>query len=228
MRAMLTGMNDKKCPDCGEFKSRDDFYRNKSARDGLNSYCKPCWAVRARAQRDKTKSATVEAPQEKRCPSCGETKPRSEFRADRTKADHLTSACSACISQRSRDYYQRNRDRIRANVKAYQKAKPEVQARAVARRRENGKRRAADVKGKYGLTEGEYAALLERSGGLCEICGRVPSEVSKKGVCVDHCHDSGRVRGILCAPCNMGIGHLRDDPEVLRAAIGYLERAVVH
>lgn len=220
-------MNDKKCPDCGELKSRDDFYRNKSAHDGLTSYCKPCWAVRSRAQRDKTKTATVESPQEKKCPSCGETKPRSEFRADRTKADHLTSACSACISQRSRDYYQRNRDRVRANVKAYQKAKPEVQAKARAKRRENGKRRAADVKGKYGLTEAEYAAMIERCGGLCEICGRVPSEVSKKGACVDHCHDSGRVRGILCAPCNSALGSFRDDTEVMERAILYLRNHVL-
>ena len=218
----------KKCPDCGEVKSSNDFYKNKAARDGLNTYCKACWSVRAKAQRKKIKDAEVELPASKVCPSCSTEKPASEFRSDKTKADHLSSSCAECISSRSRSYYERNKDRIRANVKAYQKANPDVNARSRAKRRSNGKRRLADVKSKYGVTEEQYAEMLERAGGVCEICGRVPSEVSKKGACVDHCHDSSKVRGILCAPCNSGIGSLQDDPAVLRKAIEYLETHSVH
>lgn len=218
----------KKCPDCGEVKSSNDFYKNKAARDGLNTYCKACWSVRAKAQRKKIKDTEVELPASKVCPSCSTEKPASEFRSDKTKADHLSSSCAECISSRSRSYYERNKDRIKANVKAYQKANPDVNARSRAKRRSNGKRRLADVKSKYGVTEEQYAEMLERAGGVCEICGRVPSEVSKKGACVDHCHDSSKVRGILCAPCNSGIGSLQDDPAVLRKAIEYLETHSVH
>lgn len=213
----------KKCPDCGEVKPSDNFYKNKSAKDGLNSYCKGCWAVRARAQRDKTKNREVETPASKVCPSCGDDKPSSEYRSDKTKADHLSSSCSTCISARSRRYYEKNGESLRKKIYAYQKANPEVNARSRAKRKANGKRRLQDLKQNYGVTPEQYAEMLERAGGVCEICGRVPSEVSKKGPCVDHCHDTSKVRGILCAPCNMGIGHLRDDPGVLRKAIDYLE-----
>ena len=218
----------KKCPDCGEVKSSDDFYKNKAARDGLNTYCKVCWSVRAKAQRKKTKDAEVEPPASKVCPSCSTEKPASEFRSDKTKADHLSSSCAECISSRSRSYYERNKDRIRANVKAYQKANPETQARSVAKRRANGKRRLADVRQRYGVSEEQYAEMLERAGGVCEICGRDPVEVSKRGACIDHCHETGKVRGILCGPCNTGIGNLRDDPAVLRKALEYLETHSVH
>jgi hypothetical protein len=69
----------------------------------------------------------------------------------------------------------------------------------------------------YGLTEEDYQALLDRSGGLCEIC-RDPLDSPN----VDHCHATGRVRGLLCRACNTGIGHLKDDPAVLLAALNYL------
>ena len=218
----------KKCPDCGEVKSSNDFYKNKAARDGLNTYCKACWSVRAKAQRKKIKDAEVESPASKVCPSCSTEKPASEFRSDKTKADHLSSSCAECISSRSRSYYEKNRDRIKARVAAYQKANPDKVDKWVKKRSESGRRSHDHRRDKYGITEEQYAEMLERAGGVCEICGRVPSEVSKKGACVDHCHDSGKVRGILCAPCNSGIGSLRDDPAVLRKAIEYLETHSVH
>lgn len=217
----------KLCPDCGELKEAGQFYKNRSARDGLNSYCKPCWAVRAKAQRQKTKLREVSADP-KVCGACGELRSSGEFYKDMTRADHLSPSCKSCIKRDRLSYYERNKDQIKARVAAYQKANPEVQARSVAKRRANGKRRLADVRQRYGVSEEQYAEMMERAGGVCEICGRVPSEVSKKGACVDHCHDSGKVRGILCAPCNAGIGSLQDDPAVLRRAIEYLETHSVH
>ena len=56
-------------------------------------------------------------------------------------------------------------------------------------------------------------------GGVCAICREAPA------VHVDHDHATGEVRGMLCFPCNAAIGHLRDDPRVVRAAAAYLERA---
>lgn len=73
---------------------------------------------------------------------------------------------------------------------------------------------------KYGLTPDELVALLAQHE-VCAICGT--AKWGKKGPQVDHCHDSGRVRGVLCVNCNTLLGHAKDDPERLRAALRYLE-----
>jgi hypothetical protein len=78
---------------------------------------------------------------------------------------------------------------------------------------------------KYGITLGEYEALLESQGGVCAICGEPELAANQYGplpLAVDHCHGSGAVRGLLCSGCNTGLGKFRDDPELLRAASRYL------
>ena len=69
------------------------------------------------------------------------------------------------------------------------------------------------------LREGEYKEMLESQGGVCAICGAMP----KGRLAVDHDHATGQVRGLLCSPCNVALGFLRDDPIRLKAAIAYLE-----
>ena len=68
----------------------------------------------------------------------------------------------------------------------------------------------------YGLTESDYYKLEAESGGVCAICGR---EVK---LFVDHNHDTGEIRGLLCMLCNTAIGKLRDDPRMLLRAVMYL------
>lgn len=78
------------------------------------------------------------------------------------------------------------------------------------------------IKIKYGIEADEYAVLLDRSAGRCEICG----EPFRGAPHVDHDHDSGMVRGLLCLQCNCGIGQLRDSVALLTSAIAYLGRGV--
>lgn len=75
----------------------------------------------------------------------------------------------------------------------------------------------------YGISVAEYDALLVAQGGVCAICKTVPS--TAKRMHVDHCHDTGVVRGILCHYCNTAIGAFREDLEVLLFALQYLIRA---
>jgi Recombination endonuclease VII len=63
--------------------------------------------------------------------------------------------------------------------------------------------------------------LFERQNGTCAICGREEWE-KVKVLGVDHDHKTGRVRGLLCTDCNMGLGKFKDDPALLRKAIKYL------
>ena len=72
---------------------------------------------------------------------------------------------------------------------------------------------------RYGLSPQEYYALVARQGGACAICRKI------KPLCVDHCHLTGRVRGLLCRTCNSAIGFWGDSPAMVRRALKYLETA---
>ena len=72
---------------------------------------------------------------------------------------------------------------------------------------------------RYGITEEQRDRMIEAAGGCCEICGRTDALV------VDHCHESGRLRGILCRVCNLAIGNLGDNAEAVKRAYDYLVKA---
>jgi hypothetical protein len=76
------------------------------------------------------------------------------------------------------------------------------------------------VKRDYGLTPEEYDAMLVAVDGKCTICRKAPKV---KALAVDHCHTTGKVRGILCDKCNMGIGYFDDNLDLLQKAIEYLK-----
>jgi hypothetical protein len=76
----------------------------------------------------------------------------------------------------------------------------------------------------YGVSEGLYQTLLDKQDGRCAICGRLPD---KRKLGVDHNHETGEVRGLLCQQCNHAIGLLGDDPQRLQAAIDYLKQPVL-
>lgn len=69
---------------------------------------------------------------------------------------------------------------------------------------------------KYGLSLNTFARMFVAQGGTCRICHSDPPLV------IDHDHDTGKVRGLLCGRCNSGLGFFRDDPLLLREAIRYL------
>jgi hypothetical protein len=75
----------------------------------------------------------------------------------------------------------------------------------------------------YQMTEAEYQSLLDAQGGVCGICQCSPEETGLRRLVVDHEHVTGRVRGLLCQPCNLGLGHFRDKTSVLHLAIKYLD-----
>jgi hypothetical protein len=73
----------------------------------------------------------------------------------------------------------------------------------------------------YGITSTEYWEIYEYQQGACYICRRATGRYKK--LSVDHCHETGLVRGLLCQPCNRNVlGHLRDDTDALERAIDYL------
>ena len=85
--------------------------------------------------------------------------------------------------------------------------------------------RASNLKRTYGITHEDYDRMLAEQGGGCAICGSTtPRTKRSEYLYVDHCHGTGAVRGLLCGPCNSGIGSLGDNIGRLEAAILYLKR----
>lgn len=80
--------------------------------------------------------------------------------------------------------------------------------------------RRAMLKQKYGMTPEEFEAMSEAQGGACAACGGIPDGVLH----VDHNHETGLVRGLLCNLCNGALGFARDDRDVLVALAAYLDR----
>lgn len=132
----------------------------------------------------------------KTCSKCEQAKPLDEFHVHPHGKHKRQSRCKACQCAYTKDWY---------------KADP-ARARDVAKR--------SKIRIKYGVEVEELDAMFERQGRKCAIC-RKP--VAEKDRHTDHCHKTGKLRGILCITCNVGIGQLGDDPDVLRAAIKYLE-----
>lgn len=76
------------------------------------------------------------------------------------------------------------------------------------------------------LTVEEYDTMLEQQGGGCKVCGRTPEDNGKR-LAVDHNHSTGRIRGLLCDKCNVGLGHLGDSLNRVLKAAEYLAEDIL-
>lgn len=76
---------------------------------------------------------------------------------------------------------------------------------------------------KYKITLEEFDKLCEQQGGLCGICGREGNSTKSRLLAVDHCHATGKIRGLLCNNCNTAIGLLNEDENLFSLAVKYLQ-----
>lgn len=74
-----------------------------------------------------------------------------------------------------------------------------------------------------GITQEEYLALHKKQGGKCGICRKRIRSRRFKALAVDHCHDTGRIRGLLCSNCNTGLGLFKENPEAMLRAIEWIK-----
>lgn len=129
----------------------------------------------------------------------------------RAKTDEQKQQRNA--KQRAR--YKIHREKyLEANKKSWMKRSPEERVRVKKIYHLN----------KYGMTLEEYEAMVTLSHGQCSICRRDMLGVGCGKMCIDHDHKTGKVRGLLCNECNVGLGQFRDNIECLLSAIEYLRR----
>lgn len=165
------------------------------------------------------------------CTQCGVEKELDLFYVDRRQKTGRNSACISCIKPKLTAHYEKNKAKrcaqVRANYAANRDAK-QVYSRAyqkknskkiLAQRKDSG----YDLEYKYGLSLAQYSSMLSAQSGVCKICGAPPEDCKPHGrLNVDHDHDTGKVRGLLCNRCNVALGGFRDSPALLLSAVKYL------
>lgn len=128
------------------------------------------------------------------------------------------------VSQ-AQNYYQRNKDRCKARNKARYAAKhDEIRSRMRQYYAANkAKWREGNLKKHHGVSLSQYIKVVDSQNGCCGICGVHQSKL-RRPLALDHCHSSGKIRGVLCDKCNLGLGLLGDTLLPLVAAVEYLKR----
>jgi len=165
----------------------------------------------------------------KECKKCGIEKPSNEFYKRDDQIDGYTKLCKECYKQKCKNYYIKNRIKRIEYSKKYREKNKENELKTkkeyyytnkdeilkkhkeynnIEQTKEKVKNR--QLKTNYGISLNEYKDLLQKQ----------ENKYSK--LCVDHCHITGKFRGLLCTQCNSGLGYFKDNEEILLNAIEYL------
>ena len=124
---------------------------------------------------------------------------------ERSKKKRKVIYSDSDLKQKYNEYQKTYAHKYKDNLKNYpSRSSQEWKKRNICRR--------------YNITIEQYDLMLEQQRGLCKICNQQP-----KKICVDHCHKTGTVRGLLCGNCNSAIGLLKENIETLQNAIEYLQ-----
>jgi transketolase len=161
------------------------------------------------------------------CYTCKATKPITEFVKAKNKPEGRGYLCSECNRIYARKYKKEHPEKARAQVKKWRRKNPEKVAlyARIWRKRYPDRAFAAALRSNQKMTVAEYETMEAAQNGLCAICKQKPKGYRNNGrLFVDHCHDTGRKRGLLCHACNVGIGQLHHDITILQSAINYLTR----
>lgn len=198
------------CTKCSTDKPLSAFSKSPHCKYGVKPTCKACDAARHAAQYvpkpRRPRRPPLDESTTKPCRKCRAVKALAEFslsrRATETQNAVYRSDCKACCSERTKQWFVDNPGRAEAN-----------------------KRKS--VLAAYGLTVDDYDSLLQQQGGACAICRR-PERTTRNGkllrMPVDHDHETGAVRGILCHSCNRAIGFLGEDVAIVQETVAYLLR----
>jgi len=144
----------------------------------------------------------------KKCSQCDVLKPLADFYNESRVKDGKQARCKTCHKKITEAYR-------KDNLEIYRKASLENwHSLSIEKKQERWIKR-------YGINANDYKQLFEKQNGVCQICKKCCS--SRQFLSVDHCHKTGKVRGLLCVKCNTALGMLDDNAEYFTAAIMYLK-----
>lgn len=151
----------------------------------------------------------------KTCTKCNQHKDLSEFHKHKNTKDGYMGHCKICKSSWSKEHYQKNRDSIIKRCRQYELSRPEwKRAKSLRYKR----------KKIYGITQADYDVMYMKQLGLCACCHE---PFVKETPCIDHCHKTGKIRGILHNQCNRILGQAQDSIDKLQYAIEYLQKHII-
>lgn len=152
----------------------------------------------------------------KKCTACEIYKSRDDFQKRTIAFDGLRPECKNCVAVFSKEYYSRPEviEKERKRGAAY---------RAIPKNRIKQSIRTRDwrLKQRYGLSAKEVDQMRSEQGFRCFIC-KIPEHRLRRNLVVDHSHENGTVRKLLCDLCNHGLGCFKDNPKLLTEATRYL------
>ena len=153
----------------------------------------------------------------KLCTGCDTEKEESAFSRNARTKDGLNPRCKAC----HKAYYDANKERLQENIRRYHKENDKkIKAKQRAYDRNHSEMHFhAQLKRNYGLSPEDYQAMFVEQEGRCYICRQ------NVKLNVDHDHETGKVRGLLCTACNSALANLKDSLDSLHRAVQYLERS---
>ena len=140
----------------------------------------------------------------KKCSKCKEIKEIEEY--NNSGNGYRRAECKDCQAK----YRKENNEKRLEYLKKWAKENPE-------------KRRAQKYRYRYKIDIDQYNTMLKKQGGSCKICkSKDTKRKNTEFFAVDHCHDTGKIRGLLCYNCNSGLGKFNDNPELIKKALDYL------
>ena len=185
--------NGRECSRCGIYAHWEHFGNNKHGTWGKQSWCGSCFREYNGYQKRREHFITDEG---RECSRCGIFKTWDQFHRRSDVVTGYMSACRPCIKDKSRTD------------------------------KEQGRIRNAELNRKYGIGLDKYLEIYTAQDGQCAICGTAKITVRGDGtelsLSVDHDHNTGEIRGLLCQKCNVLLGFAGDDIGILERAIGYL------
>lgn len=182
------------------------------------------------------------------CTACEESKEISHFYPSKSYSDGYSYFCISCFKEKARVYRNANSKRLNENLKKWRdenRDKIREQSRLSYERRKikyksleylekyrkvpknKVEKRSNMLKNRYGITLEDYNLMLTSQNNVCAVCKKEEVAIDKRtgntrNLAVDHCHSTGRIRGLLCTCCNTAIGSTKENVEILNNIISYL------
>lgn len=160
------------------------------------------------------------------CTGCGIDKPLNSqhFTKDKHDPTGFTYRCKICRAKAHKEWSLKNPNKIKEiNLKNRTKRKQFYKSPEGI---ESSRR--AHLKRVFGISLEDYNEMSKKQNHVCAICGKPEMNNKNKVLCVDHNHETGAIRQLLCGLCNSGLGAFRDDKTLLETAIKYLQTHESH